>query len=85
MFNYTPNPKVLLSNVYLLDDDETEPQKADLLKVNEVKGTDNNRRSKQCFHRHEKLPLSPTDFKLTSKFGIPEESVPNIFEKARNY
>ena len=83
MFTYTPNPKVLLNNGYLLDDDEIEPQKADLLKVSEVKDTDNSRLSKQCFRRHEKLPFSPTDFKLTSKFGIPEESVSDIFERAR--
>ena len=34
MFTYTPNPKVLLNNGYLLDDDEIEPQKADLFKAN---------------------------------------------------
>ena len=67
----------------MLDDDEIEPQKADLFKPNEVKDTDSNRHSRQCFRRHEKLPFSPTDFKLTSKFGIPEESVSDIFERAR--
>ena len=83
MFTYTPNSKVLLNNGYLLDDDETEPQKADLFKINEVNDTDSNRHSKQFFRRHEKLPFSSTDFKLTSKFGIPEESVSDIFERAR--
>ena len=67
----------------MLDDDEIEPQKADLFKVNEVNDTDSNRHSKQFFRRHEKLPFSPTDFKLTSKVGIPEESVSDIFERAR--
>ena len=67
----------------MLDDDEIEPQKADSFKANEVKDTDSNRHSRQCFRRHEKLPFSPTDFKLTSTFGIPEESVSDIFEGAR--
>ena len=67
----------------MLDDAEIEPQKADLFKVNEVKDTDSNRHSKQFFRRHEKLLFSPTDFKLTSKVGIPEESVSDIFERAR--
>ena len=83
MFTYTPNPKVFLNNGYLLDDDDIEPQTADLFKVNEIKDTDSNRHSKQCFRRHEKLHFSPTDFKLSSKFGIPEESVSDIFERAR--
>ena len=83
MFTYTRNSKVVLNNGYLLDDAEIEPQKADLFKVNEVKDTDSNRHSKQFFRRHEKLPFSPTDFKLTSKVGIPEESVSDIFERAR--
>ena len=83
MFTYTPNPKVFLNNGYLLDDDEIEPQKVDLFKVNEIRDTDSNRHSKQCFRRHEKLPFSPTDFKLSSKFGIPEESVSDILERAR--
>ena len=80
---YTPNPKVLLKNIYLLDDDEIELQRADLLIVNEFKDTNNNRISKQCFRCHEKLPLSPTDFKLTLKFGFPEESVSDMFERTR--
>ena len=83
MFTYTRNSKVVLNIGYLLDDDEIEPQKADLFKVNEVKDTDSNRHSKQFFRRHEKLPFSPTGFKSTSKFGIPEESVSDIFERAR--
>ena len=83
MFTYTPNPKVHLNNGYLLDDDEIEPKKTDLFKANEVKDTDSNRHSRQCFRRHEKLPFSPTDFKLSSKFGIPEESVSDILERAR--
>ena len=83
MFTYTPNSKVLLNNGYLLDDDEIEPQKADLFKVNEFKGTDSNRYFRQYFRRHEKLLFSPTDFKLTSKFGILEENVSDIFERAR--
>ena len=83
MFTYTPNPKVLLNNGYLLDDDEIEPQKADSFKANKVKDTGSNRHSRQYFCRHEKLPFSPTDFKLTSKFGIPEESISDIFERAR--
>ena len=83
IFTYTPNSKALLNSGYLLDDDEVEPQKTDLFKVNEVKDADSNRHSKQCFRRHEKLPFSPIDFKLTSKFGIPEESVSDIFERAR--
>ena len=82
MFTYTPNPKVLLNNGYLLDDDEIEPQKADLFKANELKDTDSNRHPRQCFRRHEKLSFSPTDFKLTSTFGVPEESVSDIFERA---
>ena len=83
IFTYTPNSKALLNSGYLLDDDEVEPQKTDLFKVNEVKDAGSNRHSKQCFRRHEKLPFSPIDFKLTSKFGIPEESVSDIFERAR--
>ena len=83
MFTYTPNPKVHLNNGYLLDDDEIEPKKTDLFKANEVKDTDSNRHSRQCFRRHEKLPFSPTDFKLTSKFGVREESVSDVFERAR--
>ena len=67
----------------MLDDDEIEPQKADLFKVNEFKGTDSNRYFRQYFRRHEKLLFSPTDFKLTSKFGILEENVSDIFERAR--
>ena len=63
MFTYTPNSKVLLSNGYLLDDDDIERQKADLFKVNEVKDADSIRHSKQCFRRHEKPPFSTTDFK----------------------
>ena len=78
IFTYTPNPKVLLNNGYLLDDDKIEPQKADFFKVNEAKDTDSNRHSKQCFCCHEKLPFSPTAFKLTLIFGIPEESVSDI-------
>ena len=82
MFTYTPNPKVHLNNGYLLDDDEIEPKKTDLFKANEVKDTDSNRHSRQCFRRHEKLPSSPNDFKLTSKFGVREESVSDVFERA---
>ena len=67
----------------MLDDDEIKPQKVDLLKVNKVKDTDSIRHWKQCFRRHEKLSFSPADFKLTSKFGIPEESVSDNFERAR--
>ena len=63
MFTYTPNSKVLLSNCYLLDDDDIERQKADLFKVNKVKAADSTRHSKQCFRRHEKPPFSTTDFK----------------------
>ena len=77
MFTYTPNSEVLLNNGYLLDDDHIEPQKADLFKVN------SNRHTKQCFHHHEKLPFSPTYFKLTLKFGIPEEIVSDIFGRTR--
>ena len=83
MFTYTPNPKELLNNGYLLDDDEIEPKKTDLFKANEVKDTDSHRHSRQCFRLHEKLPFSPTDLKLTSKFGVPEESVSDIFERAK--
>ena len=83
MFTKTPDSEVLLNNGYLLDDDEIEPQKADLFKVKEVKDTDSNRHTKQCFRRHEKLPFSSTDFKSTWKFGIPEESVSDVFERAR--
>ena len=83
MFTYTPNPKVFLNNGQLLDDDEIESQYADLFKVNEIQDADGHRHSKQCFRRHEKLPFSPTDFKLSSKFGIPEESVSDILERAR--
>ena len=85
MFTYTPNSKVLLSNVYLLDDDKIERQKGDLFKINEVKDTDSIRHSKQCFRGHEKLLFSTTDFRLTSKFGILEESVSHIFERLENY
>ena len=67
----------------MLDDDEIESQYADLFKVNEIQDADGHRHSKQCFRRHEKLPFSPTDFKLSSTFGIPEESVSDIFERAR--
>ena len=67
----------------MLDDDEIESQYADLFKVNEIQDADGHRHSKQCFRRHEKLPFSPTDFKLSSKFGIPEESVSDILERAR--
>ena len=83
IFTYTPDPKVLFKNVYLLDDDEIELQRADLLIVNEFKDTNNNRISKQCFRCHEKLPFSPTEFKLTLKFGFPEESVSDMFERTR--
>ena len=83
IFTYTPNSKALLNNGYLLDDGEVEPQKTDLFNVNEVMDADSNRHSKQCFRRHEKLPFSPIDFKLTSKFGIPEESVSDIFGRTR--
>ena len=83
MFTKTPDSEVLLNNGYLLDDDEMEPQKADLFKVNEVKDTDSSRHTKQCFRRHEKLLFSPTDFKWTWKFGIPEESVSDIFKRTR--
>ena len=67
----------------MLDDYEIKPQKVALLKVNKVKDTDSIRHSKQCFRRPEKLSFSPTDSKLTSKFGIPEESVSDNFERAR--
>ena len=67
----------------MLDDGEIEPQKADLFKVNEIRDTDGHRHSKQCFRRHEKLLFSPTDFKWTWKFGIPEESVSDIFKRTR--
>ena len=83
IFTYTPNSEVLLNNGYLLNDDHIEPQKPDLFKVNEVKDTDSNRHTKQCFHHHEKLPFSPTNFKLTLKFGIPEESISDIFGRTR--
>ena len=46
MFTYSPNSEVFLNNGYLLDDDQIEPQKADLFKVNEVKDTDRNRHAK---------------------------------------
>ena len=72
MFTYISNPKVLLNNDYLLNDDEIEPQRADSLKICEVKDADNNRLSKQCFRYHEKVP-----FPLT-----PDESVSDTFEKA---
>ena len=81
IFTYTPDPKVILKNVYLLDDVEIELQMDDLLIVIEFKDTNNNRISKQCFRCHEKLPLFPTDFKLTLKFGFPEESVSDMFER----
>ena len=58
--------------VYLPDDDETEPQRIDLLKVCQFRDTDHNRLSKQCFCRHEKVPFS-----LTS-----EKNVSDTFEKA---
>ena len=65
----------------LLDDEKTETQKAN--KVNKIKGRDSKRLLKQCFSHHEKQPFSLTDFKLTSKFGFPEERVSDVFDKAR--
>lgn len=79
MFTYTPNSKVHLNNGHLLDDDKIELQRANLLKANKVKDRDNNKLSKQCFSRHEKLPFSSPDFELTWKFGILEERVSDIF------
>ena len=58
--------------IYLLDDEEIEPQRTDLLKVCQFRDTDHNRLLKQCFCCHEKVPFSL----------IPEKRVSDTFEKA---